>query len=247
MRALTLPAKPWAEDLCLRLLGVALAALALQEALSGHLGVSAGALYGRRPAFLPLLPPMAMGAVWLGQIAAGALITLDLKRRPALWAAAALCGLGLTQAYFNQAMFLFLTVLALALDSVPAARAQLLLLYAASAAFKLRDGFWTGDSLSALLEQVRDRGMSPVIALPASAARPLSIAALLLEIALPLALLRYPPEAVAAAIVLHAAFALGLPGLWPFTLTCAAAALLFLTPRPEGAPGGRGTSNPRRP
>lgn len=247
MRALTRPVKPWALECAYVTLGLALAALALQEALAGHLGVSAGALYGRRPAVLPLLPPLAMGILWLGQIAAGGLIALGVKRRPALWAAAAFAGLGLTQAYFNQAMFLFLTVLALALDSVPAARAQLLILYAASAAFKLRDGFWTGDSLRVLLEQVRDRGLSPLVELPASAARPLSVAALLLEIALPFALLRCPPEAVAAAIVLHAAFALGLPGIWPFTLTCAAAALLFLTPRPEGAPGGRGTSNPPRP
>lgn len=231
MRALNRPVSPWALECSYLLLGLALAALALQEALAGHLGVSAGALYGRRPAFLPLLPPLFMGCLWLGQIATGGMIALGLKRKQALRAAAVLCGLGLTQAYFNQAMFLFLTTLALALESVPAARAQLLLLYIASAAFKLRDGFWTGESLRVLLEQVRDRGMSPLVDLPVSAARPLSVAALLLELALPFALLRYPPEAVAAAIVLHAAFALGLPALWPFTLTCAAAALLYISPR----------------
>lgn len=229
MRALNRPVEPWALECSYVLLGLALAALALQQAVSGHLGVAAGALFA--PHLLPSLPPLARGVLWLAQIAAGAMIALGLRRGPALWAAAALMGFGLTQSYFNQGMFLFLTTLALALDSVPAARAQFLLLYMASAAFKLRDGFWTGDSLRAALEQVRDRGLSPLVDLPVSAARPLSVAALLMEIALPFALLRYPPEAVAAAIVMHAAFALGLPGLWPFTLTCAAAALLYISPR----------------
>ncbi len=231
MRALSAPPAPWACEWAHRLLGVALAALALQEAAAGHLGVNAGVLYGRRPHVLPLLPPLAMVLLWLAQIAAGALVALGLKRRAALRAAAALCGLGLTQAYFNQGMFLFLSLLALALDSVPSARAQLLLLYAASAAFKLRDGFWTGDSLAALLAQVRDRGLEPLVSLPLSAAPLLSRLALGAEIVLPLALLRRPREAVAGAIALHAALALGLPGLWPFTLACSGAALLFIRPR----------------
>ncbi|UPT75689.1 MAG: hypothetical protein M0D55_08470 [Elusimicrobiota bacterium] len=237
MRALTRPVSPDALEWAHRLLGVALAALALQQAMGGHLGVHAGALYGRRPAFLPLLPPLAAGALWLAQILAGGAVALGLRRRWTVPAAAALALAGLSQAYFNQGMFLFLTLTALALESVAAARAQLLLLYIASAAFKLRDGFWTGDSLEALLVQVSERGLGPILTLEPAWAPALSKAALLGELALPALLLLTPAAGVAAAAALHLGFALALPGLWPFTATALAAALLFLPRKfPKMAP-----------
>jgi hypothetical protein len=213
-----------------RLLGIAVAAMALQEAEAGHLGVNAGALYGRRSGFLPLLPVAAMAALWLIQIAAGAAVALGWRRNAALRVAAAAVALGLTQSYFNQKMFLLLLLTSLALESMQAARAQLLLLYLASAAFKLRDGFGSGASLTALLEQVRDRGLAPWIVLPLAAAPALSKLALAGEALLPLALWKRPRAGVAAAVAMHLSFALFLPGLWPFTLTACAAALLFLPP-----------------
>ena len=222
MRALTWP---------YRLLGLAVAAMALQEAEAGHLGVQAGALYGRRPGFLPLLPAAAMIALWLLQIAAGASIALGYKRSWAMRAAAAATLISLTQSFFNQKLFLLLTLAAVELDpSLDAARAQLILLYVASAAFKLRDGFGSGASLAALLEQVRDRGLAPWIAVPLAAAPLLSKLALAGEALLPIALWKTPRAGVAAACAMHVAFALCLPGLWPFTLTACACALLFLPP-----------------
>ncbi len=211
-----------------RLLGIACAAMALQEADSGHLGVAAGVLYGRRPAFLPLLPPWVDAVLWLALIAAGAALALGWRRQAALRTATVLVALSLTQAYFNQKMFLFLILASLALESPRAARAQLLLLYIASAAFKLRDGFWTGASLSALLQQITDRGLAPLVVLPLSLAPWAAKFSLAAEAMIPLALWKKPVWGVAAVIALHLGFSLCVPGLWAFTCACIAAALLFL-------------------
>lgn len=211
-----------------RLLGLASAAMALQEAESGHLGVNAGLLFGRRPAFLPLLPVAVMILVWLVQIGAGAAVAANYRRRVALVIAATATAVSLTQGWFNQKIFLGLTLFALALDSEELARRQLLLLYIASVLYKLRDGFWTGASLTAALTQIQDRGMSPWIVLPVACAPLLSKLALAGEALAPAALSKRPRLGVAGVVVLHLGFAACLPGLWPFTLTCAAAALLFL-------------------
>ncbi len=218
------------RDWSYRLLGLAVAAMALQEAEAGHLGVNAGLLYGRRAGFLPLLPVAGMIALWLIQIAAGAALAAGWKRRIALSVAAAAAFASLTQSYFNQKMFLALTLLALALESPELAKNQLLLLYAATFAFKLRDGFWSGASLTATLEQVRDRELTTWLTLPLAAAPLASKLALAAEAAVPLALWKKPRWGAAGAFVLHLGFAACLPGLWPFTLTVWAVALLFLPP-----------------
>lgn len=229
MRSLTSrPVSPAALEWSHRLLGIACAAMALQEAQSGHLGVAAGVLYGRRPAFVPLLPPWVDALLWLVMIAAGAALCLGWRRKLAIRVAAVAVALSLTQAYFNQKMFLLLTLTALALESPETARAQLILLYIASAAFKLRDGFASGASLTALLEQVTARGLAPFVALPLSLAPLASKVALAAEALIPVALWKMPNVGVAAVAALHIAFSLCLPGIWPFTLTCVAAALLFL-------------------
>jgi len=211
-----------------RLLGLACAAMALQEAESGHLGVAAGVLYGRRPAFLPLLPPWAEAAVWLVMIAAGAALCLGRGRKLALRVAAAAVAVSLTQSWFNQKMFLLLLLTSLALESPRAARAQLVMLYAASAAFKLRDGFASGASLAALLEQIQARGLAPFVVLPVALAPLFSKLALAAEALIPVALWKAPRAGVAAVIALHLGFSLCVPGIWAFTLACVAGALLFL-------------------
>lgn len=210
-----------------RLLGAAVVVMAAQEYLSGHLGVHAEVLYGRRPGFLPLLPAGLMVALWLIQAAAGFAMIAGWKRDAAVRAAAVATFAALTQHYFNQKMFLALTLTAFALEP-RAARAQLVLLYIASAAFKLRDGFGSGESLAAALEQLADRGLTPWIALPLAAAPILSKLAIAAELSIPVALLKAPRAGVAAAVALHLGFALCLPGIWPFTLAASAAALLFL-------------------
>lgn len=228
-----------ALDWSIRLLGAAVVIMAAQEYAAGHLGVHAGELYGRRPASVPLLPAGGMIALWLVQAGAGAALISGWKRSVALHVAAGAVFLALTQNYFNQKMFLALTLAALSIEpsdseeagiSVRTARLQLLLLYLASAAFKLRDGFASGDSLIAALEQIRERGLTPWIVLPLAAAPFLSKLAIAAELALPVALLRAPRLGVAGVIVLHLGFAACLPGIWPYTLTACAAALLFLPP-----------------
>lgn len=239
MLALARPVSRAALEWSFRILGAAVIVMAVQEFLAGHLGVHAGEMYGRRPAFLPLLPPAGMIALWIVQVVAGAALIAGWKRSLVLRVAAAAVLLALTQSYFNQKMFLALTLLAFSIEpphskeagpSVQAVRAQLLLLYIASAAFKLRDGFGSGDSLAAALEQLADRGLTPWIVLPLAAAPLLSKLAIAAELALPVALLRTPRAGVAGVVLLHLGFALCLPGLWPFTLTACAAALLFLPP-----------------
>lgn len=222
-----------------RLLGAATLVMAGQELAAGHLGVNAGELYGRRPAFFPLVPPGAMIALWLAQAGAGLALISGSKRRAAVRFAACAVVLALTQSWFNQKMFLALTLLALSIEppdseepgvSVRTVRIQLALLYLASAAFKLRDGFGSGDSLASALEQISERGLSPWIVLPLAAAPVLSKLALAAEAALPFILLRSPRAGVAGVVALHLGFAACLPGIWPYTLTACAAALLFLPP-----------------
>lgn len=222
-----LPSLKWTD----RLLGAALAGLALQEALSGHLGVQSGELFGRRAGFFPLLPPAALIGLWLAQAGAGLALAAGRRRRLALSVAAAVTALSLTQNYFNQKMFLLLALLSLALDSARAARAQLLLLYAASAVFKLRDGFASGATLAALFAQVAERGMGPALLLPAALAPWLAKLTIAVEAALPLALWKTPRAGAAAAAALHLGFALCLPGVWPFTFACLAVLPLFLPPQ----------------
>jgi len=239
MRALGGPVSRGARDWSFRLLGAAVIVMAAQEYLAGHLGVHTGELYGRRPGFLPLLPAAAMIALWLVQAGAGLALIAGWKRNAAVRVAALATVAALTQHYFNQKMFLVLTLAAFAIDppdseeagpSTGAVRGQLLLLYIASVAFKLRDGFASGDSLAATLEQLGDRGLSPWIVLPLAAAPVMSKLALVAEAALPFALLRYPRFGVAGVVLLHLGLALCLPGIWPYTLTACAAALLFLPP-----------------
>lgn len=158
----------------------------------------------------------------------GAALFLGWKRKTAVRVAAALVALSLTQSYFNQKMFLFLLLASLALESPRAARAQLLLLYIASAAFKLRDGFWTGASLTALLQQIADRGLAPIVVLPLAWAPLASKLALIAEGLIPLALWKKPVTGVAAVVLLHAGFSLCVPGIWAFTFACVGASLLFL-------------------
>jgi hypothetical protein len=177
---------------------------------------------------VPLLPPWAVAAIWLLMIAAGAALALGWRRKLAVRAAAAAVALSLTQAYFNQKMFLLLMLVAGALESAQAARHQLLLLYIASAVFKLRDGFASGASLTALLEQIQARSLAPIVALPLALAPLASKLALAAEAALPVALWKKPRAGVAGVFALHLGFALCIPGIWPYTLSCWAAALLFL-------------------
>jgi hypothetical protein len=224
-----------------RLLGAALAGLAVQGWASGHLRGQAGELWLRRLPALPLLPPAAAVVLWILMIACGACVALGVVRRAAVVAGTLLLLVSLSQCWFNQKMLLTLTFLALALDppeqDAPAfglVKAQLLLVYAASVVFKLRDGFWSGDALAALVAQMTARGLHgllPVSALGRPAA--LSVLVLAAEALLPFALVLRPRAGAAAVLALHAGLALFMPGIWPFSLTMAGAAVLFLPARDE--------------
>jgi hypothetical protein len=234
-----------------RLLGAALTGLAVQEMANGHLRGHAGELWLRHLAFIPLLPPPVAVLLWILQIACGAAIALGLLRRHAVRVSAAILCVSLTQCWFNQKMLLALTFLALALDPPEPDRtdfeaaanpvlglvqAQLLLVYAASVAYKLRDGFQHGEPLLAVFTQLSARGLhglGPTATLGAwLAASPthtswLSIAVLTAEATVPLLLVVRPRAGFYGVVVLHSAMALLMPGLWPFSATMAGAAALY--------------------
>lgn len=238
-----------------RLLGAALAGLAVQEFTSGHLRGQSGELWLRHLPTIPLLPPVAAGLLWVLQIACGSAVAFGLLRLHAVRLSAALLCVSLTQCWFNQKMLLALTFLALALDPpepshtdfettvnpvLGLVQAQLLLIYAASVAYKLRDGFGNGEPLSALFTQMNARGMhglGPTAALGAwlnsspSHASWLAIAVLLAETAIPLILVFKPRLGVYGVVALHAGMALFMPGLWPFSATMTGCAVLFLDER----------------
>lgn len=219
-----------------RLLGAALAGVAVQEWAAGHLRGQAGELWLRHLPAVPLLPPAAAVVLWILMIACGACVAWGFGRRAAVVAGTLLLLVSLTQCWFNQKMLLTLTFLALALDppeqdaqAFGLVKAQLLLVYAASAVFKLRDGFLSGDALAALVEQMGTRGLHgllPVSALGHLGA--LSVLVLAAEALIPFALVLRPRAGAAAVFALHAGLALFLPGIWPFSLTMAGAAALFL-------------------
>lgn len=233
-----------------RLLGAALAGLAVQEWLNGHLQGHAGQLWLRRLPALPLLPPAAAAALWAAQAACGLGLSFGVARRAATRLGTALLCVSLTQCWFNQKMMLALSLLALALDppdpeepgfadrprpGLALIQAQLLLVYAATVLYKLRDGFWSGDALLALFEQLRARGLSGLLPAAALGARltagraaTLSTLVLAAEAAIPPALILRPRRGFIGVVALHAALALFMPGIWPFTAAMAGAAVLFL-------------------
>jgi hypothetical protein len=97
-------------------------------------------------------------------------------------------------------------------------RAELAIVYLASGVNKLLHGFTSGEVISIVTQ------------LPLSAARPLAIGVIVLELALPFVLVRSPRIGIAGVVCLHAGIGVVMPGLWSFALTMIALAVLFVPP-----------------
>ena len=103
-------------------------------------------------------------------------------------------------------------------------RYQLIVVYVFSALNKLLHGFMDGHVLTALL------GISPQLA------QPLAWLIVLAELVAPLLCWRAPRAGLAVVAGLHIGFAACMPGLWPFTVTMIALAVLFQRGPPTPMP-----------
>lgn len=237
----------------LRLYGLALVVDVATEVASGVWNVHAGLLYPwRHLGVLPLYSPAVLAVEWTLRVAAG-LALLAMPRHAkvvaaAVRAAAFVLLVAVLERFSNHGVLLFLIAFFLTLappaPSAPSfdasahpalglVRAQLVVVYVFSALNKLAAGFTSGASLSNLLGP----------ALPQGSARALSWLVVVTELAVPLVLLRAPRAGIVLAVLLHAGFAVLVPGVASFGLAMIAMAVLFAgVPPPAYRGSARGAS-----
>ncbi len=232
----------------LRLFGAALVVDVATEVMAGVWNVHTGRLYPwRNLGIVPLYPASVLAIEWAVRAAAGLALVVGARRAKvtsaAVRVAAAVLFVAVLERYSNHGVLLFLIAFFLTLAPLdvtspsfgeqdhPAlglVRAQLAIVYVFSAVNKLAHGFAGGHSLSNLL--------GGVLA-PGPAAQALSVLVIATELALPLALLRWPRAGLAGVIAMHVAFAALLPGVASFGLAMIAMAVLFTgTVRPAPSP-----------
>ena len=213
------------------LLGVSLLATVITEITSGVWGVHAGTLFPwRHVRPFPLYGVGPLCVEWALLASSGAALAIGFARNVASRVALVVTAVSLTQRYSNAHALALIVLFFVALD--PASprdarfafdahpnfaliRNQLIVVYLFSAANKIAHGFTSGTSLVNLL------GVS------AANGRILAIATVLGELAIPALLSMRPREGIAAASLMHIAFAIALPGLWPFTILMIAMSALF--------------------
>jgi hypothetical protein len=229
------PVTPAALTGFYRLLGASLVARVATDACAGIYGVHTGELFPwRHLPLVPLYSPLVLALEWFLLGASGlALLTLR-SIRVALCVALLATGMGLSQRFSNQSALALIVLVLCTLDitlptdlgervqrpNLDLIRYQLLIVYGFSALNKLRAGFLNGDTLAHLLH------------IPHSVSQPLSWAAVLAELALPLLFVaKRCGTAWVGVLVLHTGFSLLLPGLLPFGLLMLALATLWLRER----------------
>lgn len=233
MRSVDRRAVAWS----LRLFGAALLAEVAFEAWAGVWDVHAGRLYPwRHLPILRLYPPWALAIEWALEALAGVALLANVKVGIVLRAAAIVTFAAVLERYSNHGALLFLVALFFAMDpprldspsfaddehpTLGLLRAQLVIVYGASALNKVAHGFLSGRSLENLL------GFSHGVA------QALAIGTVVAELALPLLLWWRPRLGVVGVIALHAGFAVFLPGLASFGLAMTALAVLWLPPPPK--------------
>lgn len=221
----------------LRLFGAALVAEVATQIHAGVWGVHAGRLYPwRHLPILPLVPPWALAIEWTLTALAGLALVAGRGTRVALRAAAAVTLVSVLERYSNHGALLFLVALFWAMAPPDLAspafeeeehptlgllRAQIAIVYVASALNKALHGFLGGRSLENLL------------GLAHAPAQALSIAVVAAEVALPVLLFVRPRVAIAGVVLLHVGFAIFLSGLASFGLAMVSLAVLFDRPPPR--------------
>jgi hypothetical protein len=219
----------------LRLFGAALVVNVLTELRAGVWSVHAGRLYPwRHVPLVPLYPPAVLALEWLATLAVATLLALGIAVRVASRLAALVTFVALLERYSNHGALLFIVAAFVALDppnpKAPAfeetplhnlglCRAELAIVYVASALNKVLHGFGSGDVIAFLTR------------IPPSIARPLAIAVIVVELALPFVLVRFPRVGIAAVVCFHAGICSMMPGLWSFALVMLSLAVLYVPPR----------------
>jgi hypothetical protein len=228
MRSVDRRAVTWS----LRLFGAALLAEVAFEAWAGVWDVHAGRLYPwRHLPILPLYPTWALAIEWSVEALAGIALLANAKVSIALRAAAIVTLVAVLERYSNHGALLFLVALFYAMappssetDEQPTLgllRAQLVIVYGASALNKIAHGFLSGRSLENLL------GFSHGVA------QALAIATVVAELGLPVLLWWRPRLGLVGVIALHLGFAVFLSGLASFGLAMTALAVLFVPAPPK--------------
>jgi hypothetical protein len=236
-------------------LGAALLAQVAVDAVGGVWRIHSGQLFPwRHLPGVPLYSTRGLLVEWLVSLGAGLCLVLGLRVPLAVGVALVACLLGLSQRMSNQQSLMLIVLAFLALNpcgagfSVPQEspnirliKSQLVIVYVFSALNKLLSGFLDGSALRGLL--LEDAGWGALVREIGTPIEPVLMTALswgvvLAELVLPVLLLRRPRWGVAAVALLHASFAVALPGVLPFGLLMLAMSLLFLPPpRPVAEQG----------
>lgn len=232
-----------------RLLGAALLAMAAYEAANRQWDVQAGLLCGRRLLSLPRAPAWSVGVEWFVAAVCAAFFLGGRPPAAAVRAAAVAVLWGAGQRYMNQKATLGLVLAYLALDppdpdepdfsarsrpNIGLVTWQLAIVYGFGALQKSFSGFLDGRMLTETFAMVVSMGVwTPVPAAAAAGltgspavAAVLACSVVIIEAVLAVLVWLRPRWLLAGAIVLHSAFALFLPGVFSFSLTMTACAVL---------------------
>jgi hypothetical protein len=228
-------------------LGAALLAQVGVDAVGGVWRIHSGQLFPwRHLPGVPLYSTRGLLVEWLVSLAAGLCMVLGLRLPLAVGAALVACLAGLSQRMSNQQSLMLIVLFFLALNpcgsglsapqqspNIRLIKSQLVIVYVFSALNKLLSGFLDGSALRSVL--LEDAGLGPWVRGLGTPLEPVLMVALswgvvLAELVLPVLLLRRPRWGVAAVALLHASFAVALPGVLPFSLLLLAMSLLFLPP-----------------
>lgn len=230
-----------------RLLGAALAVRLMTDVHAGIWYVHTGEFFPwRHLPSLPLYPPAVLLLEWLALAVAGIGLMSGRALRASLRLGLVATLMGLSQRYANQNVLLFLVVgfanLSVAdphellihtryFPNFALIRIQLLLVYGFSILNKILHGFLTGDVLQALFglgERLSQVGAWSVV---------------LAEGLIP-GLLCWGKSrwGLLVAVLVHCAFGVAIPGVWPFTLVMLAMVVLWVHGLGGGGaePGGGG-------
>ena len=228
---------PRAVSACLKLLGLALLVRVVSDISGGLLLVHSGDYFPwRHLPGVPLYSATWLQLEWTLSVACALMLLSGRWTALALRMGMVLALVSLSHRFANHRVLLFLLFLFLSLDpptlksywptgparvspALGLVRAQLVIVYWFSAANKCAHGFLDGQSLVHLLGTSRDVALC------------LAIAAVAVELALPLLLWLCPRLGIVIALGLHTSFAVALPGLWTFSVLMMSMAVLFYPPR----------------
>lgn len=217
-----------------RLTGAAMLSAVASEAAARVDLVHAGVLFPyRHLPGIPLYGVPALVVEWALTVAVALAMMLGWRLSVVVRVALAIALVSLSQRYSNHRALL---VLVLAFGSLAPpdprsegfaerrwpnlalVRLELVIVYWASAVNKLSHGFASGETLTTLF------GFSPALA------RPLALATIALELAIPILTFTSPRVAVAITAAMHLVFAYFLPATWSFGFLMVAMAVLAVRP-----------------